>query len=60
MAGAPPTCSTCGSILLTEWSNELKSLVYFCTPCRRRKEEEIARLKVKEEAAEMEVLREAA
>lgn len=60
MAGVPPTCSTCGSILLTEWSNELKSLVYFCTQCRRRKEEEIARLKVKEEAAETEVLREAA
>ncbi len=61
MAGVPPTCSTCGSVLLTEWSNELKSLVYFCTECRRRKkEEEIARPRVKEEAAEGEVLREAA
>jgi hypothetical protein len=57
---APPTCSTCGSVLLTEWSKELNSLVYFCTQCRARREEEIARLKVKEEVAEMEVVREAA
>lgn len=55
-----PTCSTCGSILMGyERSKELNTPVYFCPTCRRA-EEEAARLKAREEVAQMEVLQKAA
>jgi hypothetical protein len=45
----PPTCSTCGSILLGYgWSKELNFPVHFCTKCR---EKEDAAKKVEKEAA---------
>lgn len=53
-------CSTCGSILLTERSEVLKTEVYFCPQCRARKEKEVARLRVREAVAEPEVLKKAA
>ncbi len=35
MAGIPPTCSTCGSILAGyEWDKAANSFVYFCYTCR--------------------------
>jgi hypothetical protein len=54
------TCSTCGSILLTERSWELRTELYFCPRCRANKEQEAARLRVKEEIAELGVLKKAA
>lgn len=60
MAGVPPTCSTCGSILVGyERNKELNTFTYFCINCRRT-EEKATRLRAKEEVAEVEVLREAA
>ncbi len=52
MAGIPPTCSTCGSILAGyELNKELNTFVYFCPGCRRAEEEKSTLLKVKEEPA---------
>ncbi len=60
MTGIPPTCSTCGSILSGyELNKELDTFVYFCVNCRSAKEK-VIRLKVREEAAKEEVVREAA
>jgi len=55
-----PSCSTCGSFLSGyELDKELNFFIYFCPECRSA-EEEAARLKVQEEAAQATVLRKAA
>ena len=39
MPGYPPTCATCGAVLIGwGWSKELQSFVYFCPPCRKQQE----------------------
>ena len=48
---APPTCSTHGAILMSEWSHEFKCLLYYCPQCRAKKEEEVAKVEVLREAA---------
>jgi hypothetical protein len=55
-----PSCSACGSFLSGyELDKELNFFIHFCPECRSA-EEKIARLKVKEEVAEPEVMRKAA
>jgi hypothetical protein len=39
MAGAAPTCSTCGAILSGYgWSEEINCMVYFCPQCKLSRE----------------------
>jgi len=55
-----PSCSTCGSFLSGyELDKELNFFIHFCPECRSA-EEKTARLKVKEEVAESEVMKKAA
>ena len=55
-----PSCSTCGSFLTGfELDKELNFFIHFCPDCRSA-EEKAARLKMQEEVAQVEVLKEAA
>ncbi|MGH7387502.1 MAG: hypothetical protein ACREIZ_03440 [Candidatus Methylomirabilales bacterium] len=55
-----PSCSTCGSFLTGfELDKELNFFIHFCPDCRSA-EEKTARLKAKEEVAEVEAVKEAA
>ena len=39
MPGYPPTCATCGAVLIGwEMSKELQSFVCFCPACRKQEE----------------------
>ncbi len=55
-----PSCSTCGSFLTGfELDKELNFFIHFCPDCRSV-EEKSARLKAKEEVAEVDQAKEAA
>jgi hypothetical protein len=52
MVAKPPTCSTCGAVLMgLGWSEELNFQVSFCPQCRAR--EATSRAVTKKQVAEM-------